>query len=389
MQINFFPPKSITFVLLNQTNFTLNDQKQTNNLFLELLKLSLSEATTLSRVYSKDEWLSAFAMAQSQSLTGVLLDGINKLDSDQKPFYELKMSWILTVERIKKSNTYLNSKVLELSEMLAQKNMRLCILKGQGIATYYPDPMVRCPGDIDAWVDADRESIIKLVREKFPHEDISYLHVEYPIFNDVDVELHFTPSYMCSYWHNRKLQRFFKEMKSQQFINLVQLPFTDKKVSIATREFNMLFILSHIYKHLFTEGIGMRQLVDYYYVLRQCEDEGERERTVKRIKLLEMMRFTRGVMYIMKEIFGLEDNYLLTEPNEKDGIFLLNEIMRSGNFGVLNPVINYRNKIKKFCFALKRNTRFITYYPSESIWNLIFRTWQYLWRWKNGYFKRP
>lgn len=102
-----------------------------------------------------------------------------------------------------------------------------------------------------------------------------------------------------------------------------------------------------------------------------------------------MMRFTRGVMFIMKEIFGLERNYLLTEPNEKDGKFLLNEIMRSGNFGILNPVINYRNKIKKFCFAFKRNTRFITNYPSESIWNLIFRTWQYLWRWKNGYFKQP
>ena len=132
----------------------------------------------------------------------------------------------------------------------------------------------------------------------------------------------------------------------------------------------------------------MRQLVDYYYVLRHSEDEGERERTVKRIKSLGMMRFTRGIMFIMKEIFGLEDNYLLTEPNEKDGKFLLSEIMRSGNFGILTPVINYRNKIKKLWFALKHNTRFITNYPSESIWNLIFRTWHYLWRWKNGYFKR-
>ena len=101
-----------------------------------------------------------------------------------------------------------------------------------------------------------------------------------------------------------------------------------------------------------------------------------------------MMRFTKGVMFIMKEIFGLEDKYLLTEPNEKDGIFLLNEIMRSGNFGILAPVIDYRNKLKKLLFALKRNARFITYYPSESIWNVLFRTWQFFWRWKHGYFKK-
>ena len=367
----------------------LNDSKIKNRLFFELLKVSLTDTNRLSRVYSNEEWRDAYTMAQNQSLTGVLLEGVNKLESDQKPFYELKIEWILTVERIKKSNTYLNNKAVELTEMLAKRGMRSCILKGQGIGLYYPDPMVRCPGDIDAWVDSDRRTIVQLVREKFPNEDIVYHHAEYPIFDDVEVELHFTPSWMCSYWHNRRLQHIFADMKAQQFTNLVLLPYTDKKVSVPTREFNMLFILSHIYRHLFSEGIGMRQLVDYYYVLRQCEDKGERERVVKRLKSLGMMRFTRGVMFIMKEIFGLEDKYLLTEPNEKDGTFLLNEIMRSGNFGILAPVINYRNKLKKLWFALKRNARFITYYPSESIWNVFFRIWQYFWRWKNGYFKRP
>ncbi len=161
------------------------------------------------------------------------------------------------------------------------------------------------------------------------------------------------------------MQAIFAEMKAQQFNNLVLLPYTytDKKVSVVTREFNLLFILSHIYKHIFFEGIDMRQLVDYYYVLRQCEDGGERERTVKRLKSLGMMRFTRGVMFIMKEIFGLEDKFLLTEPNKKDGTFLLYEIMRSGNFGILAPVIDYRNKLKKLWFALKRNARFIPIIP--------------------------
>jgi len=366
----------------------LNDYKKKNGLFFELLKVSLTDANRLSRVYSNEEWREAYTMALNQSLTGVLLEGVNKLESDQKPFYELKIEWILTVERIKKSNTYLNSKAVELTEMLTKRNMKSCILKGQGIGLYYPDPMVRCPGDIDAWLDSDRNTIVRFVREKYPNEDIVYHHAEYPIFDDADVELHFTPSWMCSYWNNRRMQVIFAEMKTQQFNNFVLLPYTDKKVSVATREFNMLFILSHIYRHLFSEGIGMRQLVDYYYVLRQCEDGGERERTVKRLKSLGMMRFTKGIMLIMKEIFGLEDKYLLTEPNGKDGTFLLNEIMRSGNFGILAPVINYRNKLKKLWFALKRNARFITYYPSESIWNVIFRIWQYFWRWKNGYFKR-
>ena len=36
---------------------------------------------------------------------------------------------------------------------------------------------------------------------------------------------------------------------------------------IPTVEFNIIFQLTHIYSHLMNEGIGLRQLVDYYYVL--------------------------------------------------------------------------------------------------------------------------
>ena len=36
---------------------------------------------------------------------------------------------------------------------------------------------------------------------------------------------------------------------------------------IPTVEFNIIFQLTHIYSHLMNEGIGLRQLLDYYYVL--------------------------------------------------------------------------------------------------------------------------
>ena len=39
------------------------------------------------------------------------------------------------------------------------------------------------------------------------------------------------------------------------------------EIAIPTVEFNLIFQLTHIYAHLMNEGIGLRQLLDYYYVL--------------------------------------------------------------------------------------------------------------------------
>lgn len=356
-------------------------------LFFELVKIALTDENRLSRIFSSEEWQRAFQNAMNQSLVGVMLEGINKLPSEQKPYFELKMKWILMVESIRKSNTYLNNKVVELTRMLDADGFKSCIIKGQGVAMYYPDPMVRCAGDIDIWLDGSRQSIVRYIRSKCPNEEIVYHHAEFPVFNNVSVEVHFTPSWMYSYVGNRRMQRIFKEMAAAQFENSVLLPFTCSPVSVANREFNLIFLLSHIYRHLFAEGIGMRQFVDYYYVLKKSRDEEEKFRTRKRLEKLGMMKFAEAVMFIMKEVFGLEDEYLIVAPNEKQGLFLLDEIMRAGNFGKCDP-IDCSTRWRKFISTMKRNMRFLVRYPNEVLWNPVFRLWQMAWRWKNDYFKK-
>lgn len=356
-------------------------------LFFELIKVALTERSSLTRIYSDEEWREVYHIAMNQCLTGVLLEGINKLDAEQKPYFKLKMEWILNVEQIRKSNTILNNKIAELNEILQADGHRMCVLKGQGVAMYYPDPMVRCAGDIDVWLEGSRKSIVKYVRSRFPNEEIVYHHAEFPIFKDVSVEVHFTPSWMYSMLHNKRMQRMFRTMAQEQFENRVVLPFTHVPVAVAGREFNLIFLLSHIYRHLFSEGIGMRQFVDYYYVARQCKDEEQRARTRSRLKELGMMRFASAVMYILKEVFGLEDDFLITPVDEKEGKFLLDEVMRAGNFGMCDP-IDTSTRYRKWCATMRRNRRFLMRYPSEVVWNPVFRIGQALWRLNNGYFKK-
>lgn len=81
------------------------------------------------------------------------------------------------------------------------------------------------------------------------------------------------------------------------------------------------------------EGIGLRQLVDYYYVLISDDLLLIRDRVQKKLKELGLWKFAGGIMYIMQEVFGMPASRLIVPPNEKYGKFVQNEVLEAGNFG--------------------------------------------------------
>ena len=147
-----------------------------------------------------------------------------------------------------------------------------------------------------------------------------------------------------------------------------------------------MYILVHIYRHLFAEGVGLRQLLDYYFVLQQGFTEVEREETLRTLRSLGMMRFTRAVMWVLQEVYGMPDRYLLTSPDEEEGEFLLDEIMLAGNFGKHDERMQRAEGEGAFRWGLRkvlRNFRFVRSYPSEVLWSPLFKVWHLFWRIKH------
>ena len=81
------------------------------------------------------------------------------------------------------------------------------------------------------------------------------------------VELHFFPCTMNNPIHNARLQKWFKRNADLQCSNVVTLPDGIGEIAIPTTAFNVIYQLTHLYHHFFDEGIGMRQIIDYYYVV--------------------------------------------------------------------------------------------------------------------------
>ena len=236
-------------------------------IFFDFLRFSIGSAKEIPDSLKEADWKELYAIAQKQCLVGVLFDGIKKLPAEHVGMEkELLLQWMAESQMLVKANVRLNDAAIQVSEWFRKKGFRTCILKGQGNALMYPNPYSRTPGDIDIWVEGGDKRVISFVRSISPHEKAFYHHIEFPSYKGVEVEVHYRPSFLLCFWHNRKLQKYYDRVKEEQFSHRVMFS-EQREVAIPTVEFNLIFQLTHIYAHLMNEGIGLRQLVDYYYVL--------------------------------------------------------------------------------------------------------------------------
>ena len=236
-------------------------------IFFDFLRFCIGSAKEIPGSLKKVDWKELYAIAKKQCLVGVLFDGIKKLPAEHVGMKkELLLQWMAESQMLEKTNVRLNDAVIHVSEWFSKKGFRTCILKGQGNALMYPNPYSRTPGDIDIWVEGGDKRVISFVRSISPHEKACYHHIEFPSYKGVEVEVHYRPSFLLCFWHNRKLQKYYERVKEDQFSHRVMLG-EQGEIAIPTMEFNLIFQLTHIYAHLMNEGIGLRQLVDYYYVL--------------------------------------------------------------------------------------------------------------------------
>jgi hypothetical protein len=444
-------------------------------IFFDFLRFCIGSAKEIPGFLKEADWKELYAIAQKQALLGVLFYGIQRLPRQLAPEQKLLMQWMVMAEQIRKQNICLFLDSVKVCKNFENKGFANCILKGQGNALLYPDPYMRTPGDIDIYLSGGRRKIMKYVDQVCPNQVMRYHHVDFPVMKTA-IEVHFTPSYMFCPIHNRRMQKWFKEVMGEQCNHRVSLPDGYGEIHVPQVSFNVIYILSHLYRHIFTEGIGLRQLLDYYYVVcdfckvyqissnhlsnfsnhpvplskegstfspspsssgsgdvtaLRCSEplrskdggpskvspdcagwdrqDGSGDTTSacsldagsssfsacssvaldvvqRELKHLGLWKFAQAVMFVMKEVFGLLEDRMIAPMDEKEGRFLLDEIMRGGNFGQYDDRMGSKvgeSKIHRYFRMNLRNLRFVKHYPTEAVCEPVFRTWFAGWKFIN------
>ena len=242
--------------------------------FFAFLKYCLGYKENMSRVIAGMNWHELYSFASKQALLGLCFEGIERLGEEypeelkRNPIgRELLMTWMGKAQQIRRQNRKVNAEAGKLFSMLREDGLRCCILKGQGNALMYPNAYSRNPGDIDVWVNASREQITEYAKKHFEiGNDIRFQHLETSL-GGVPVELHFFPCSMNNPLYHARLQKWFKRNADLQCSNVVSLPDGIGEIAMPTTAFNVVYQLTHLYHHFFDEGIGMRQIIDYYVVM--------------------------------------------------------------------------------------------------------------------------
>ena len=363
-------------------------------MIFDFLKYCLGGKVNMSNVVANIDWQQLYSFASKQAILGLCFEGIERLGEEYPEELklnpigrELLMTWIAKTQQIHRQNMTVNTVASTLFSMLREDGLRCCVLKGQGNALMYPNPYSRTPGDIDVWVNASREEITEYAKCHFKLEDdIRFHHLE-TTMDGVPVELHFFPCPMNNLLCHARLQKWFKRNADLQCSNVVSLPDGIGEIAIPTTAFNVVYQLTHLYHHFFDEGIGMRQIIDYYFVVSMLNVNCEMLTWLpKELKHLGLWKFAGAVMYVQHEALGLSEEKMIAPMDEKRGELLLAEILEGGNFGrhfTKYGGFTHQSMGKKYFLKIWRNMHFVRFYPAEALSEPIFRTWHFFWRLKH------
>ena len=359
-------------------------------LFFELLQVCTGARDCLKHSYSDEDWEGALQIAREQTVTGVMMTALERLPKEQLPSKVMLLQWLGLGQIVVDNSKKLADASREVIRYFRENGFACHILKGSSVARYYPVPLRRTSGDVDVWLDGTREEIYDFAR-KFDKDGklygVNYHHIHFHLMDDVHIEVHIWPSSLSSPLRNRRLQKF---------CNLHRPTMETDMPSLA---FDRVFILLHGFQHLCGHGVGLRQLMDYYYVLKQSFDENDdvndnlndewRRESVYWITQLGMKRFAEGLMWVFQRVFGMEEKYLLFKPNEKEGKFIMEEVMQTGNMGH-SETRNWgslKTPLSRFFYNLRRDLHLATHYPHEALWQPFFSLWTYVWRMRKGLLK--
>ena len=366
------------------------------NLFYQLLRMALGRQVCLPHTPNEQEWKALYELAKKQSLIGVCFAGVQKLQTQrQEPPEMTYLTWIAMAAKIQQRNEVVSRQCVELQGQLAADGLRSCVLKGQGVGALYRVhendndnnqsssdlSMLRQSGDIDVWVDTDEEGALRWVKKYQRELDFDYKHVHLDVLEGTSVEVHYRPSTSRVPWYMKRVEHFTREKAC--WTNAVALG--DGMVNVPSLEFNLVFILQHIFGHLFAEEMTLKQYLDYYFVLKQAHVEGaDVQEAYRWMQRMGMGSFARATMWLLREVFGMPEEWMICEADADEGRFLLDRVMAKEQKAKKGEHGSVRWHLSVFWAQQNKNLHLLTHYPLEVLFSPIWLARHFFWKriWK-------
>ena len=279
-------------------------------LFFELMQVSLGQLDCVSRFPEPNEWQKFYELAKKQAVIGICYHGVTKLfDYGLVAPQELSLDWMAEAEEIKEVNRGRTRKLIALQEELQKHHLRSSVMTGPGLTRFYDRELqtLRYTKGIDVYVFGYKNQI-----------DMSPW---------ADINVHILPELRVgkSRQRNNRLDKWVLQNDDLMFRKAGEMVVPSHSATI-------LIQLTNLYNLFINKRLLMRNLMDLFFVIRFAQGDSRLfqypQNTLEGvIKDLGLTRFTRGIMWLIQEVFALDPKILPFEPLEEEGQFLLSQIM--------------------------------------------------------------
>ena len=351
--------------------------------FLTLLRAGLWGTEAVLAPADPADWKDVFTLASEQTVIGLVGEGLQHASGTLPPESVLH-AFIGTSYGTELRNREMNAFLSGQYAAMSEAGIRAVVLKGQGIACCYRNPMWRQSGDIDYLLSAEdyasAKDLLVPKADEADHEDKALLH--YPLhFGDIVVELHGT-------LHTDISRRIDRCMSAKQQALFSKEDFRYEKINgvtlrLPSLQFDVVYVFTHILHHFYQGGIGLRQLCDWARLLYVSSGRLDVDQVRKDLESMHLAREWQVFAAFLVDRLGMDPARipLYSEASPHRSEALLKRILKSGNFGHNEQArsLEFRNyfhrKIASFFGRGKEILQSFPVFPGKTLVNLASFFW--------------
>ncbi len=359
--------------------------------FLTLIRAGLWETAHIPHSWLSDlntelvGWGKIFMLADEQTVSGILLSGIEKLPQCYRPSQDFLLNLIGNIQVLEYHNKAMNHFISVLLQKMKFDRINVLLVKGQGIAQCYEKPLWRVNGDIDLFLDSNNYkkaiNLLSPLASKIDKENPVKRHLSMTI-DGWTVELHGTLK--TGLW--KRLDNGINILQKETFENqeFRIWKHEDTEILLPSPNNDVVFVFCHILQHFFKEGIGLRQICDWCRLLWTYRLEIDHKLLESRLKAMGLITEWKVFAAFSVEYLGMpvdamplfSTNRSLNKKAEK----VLSFVMETGNFGHKRDYSYYNKysfgmyKAISFFRHTKDCMKYMEIFPMDSIkvwWSMI------------------
>ena len=280
-------------------------------------------------------WNEIISISGQHGVLALAFDAMLTLPTELQPSRIIRLQWFNMVCQVENFNERIYRVIFLLDKLFTDAHIPYMLLKGIGIASYYPVPEHRSSGDIDIFVPENAEKAIKIIKNAGAVPDHDTKRHCCLFINGVTVEIH----RYCIGTKDRMLDKRYQIISKR----LLKYPphhilLQDHVIPVPPIMFDAWFLPMHLMHHFIYVGIGLRHLCDWIIFLRRYSEKIDKRIYATDMEYIHMMRITRAFGHILTEKLGLPADMfpigLTNDIKEKnDARRIYENIMYGGNFG--------------------------------------------------------